>query len=90
MSSGYDSLKKLSLTFNGYTFYMMSDIITHIYDYSDEQACIALYVNMVKNAHLIAKINSKHNQFHAFIDCGAFILGLYICVFCMLFQNNHP
>lgn len=50
MSSGSDSLKKLLLTFNGRTFYILSDVIAHICDYPQEEKRVALYVNVVKQA----------------------------------------
>lgn len=46
MSNKYDSLKKLSLTFNGCTFYILLNIITHICNYFKRKACIALYVDI--------------------------------------------
>ena len=61
MSSRYDSSKKLLLTFNSDTFYMISDVITYIHDYFERQARIALYVDMVKSTHPIAESDSKHN-----------------------------
>ena len=53
LSSGYDSSKKLSLTFNDYTFYILSNIIAHIYDYLKGQNHITLYVDVVKQASTI-------------------------------------
>lgn len=50
MSSRSDSLKKLLLTFNGGTFYILSDLIAHICDYPKEEKRVALYVNVVKQA----------------------------------------
>lgn len=49
-SNRYDSLKKLLLTFNNHIFYILTDVIAHIYNYPEEQAQIALYINVVKQA----------------------------------------
>lgn len=38
----YNSLKNLLLTFNGHTFYMLSNVITHICDYPEGEARVAL------------------------------------------------
>lgn len=54
MSSRYNSLKKLLLTFNGHTFHMLSNVIAYICDFPKRLACIALYIDIVKSAHLIA------------------------------------
>ena len=81
MSSGYDFSKKLSLTCNGHTFYMLSNDIAHICDYTKAQACITLYINMVQSPHPITKTDSRHNRFQASIDYRASILDVYVYVF---------
>lgn len=53
MSSGSDSSKTLSLTFNGRTFYMLSDVIAYICDFPKGKECVALYVDVVKQVEKI-------------------------------------
>lgn len=56
MSSGFDSSKKLSLTFNDRIFYILSDIIAHIYNYLEDEERVALYVDVVKQVEKIFDI----------------------------------
>lgn len=44
------SKKKLSLTFNGCTLYMLSDVVAHICDYPYGEKRVALYLDVVKQA----------------------------------------
>lgn len=48
ISSRYNFLKKLSLIFNNHVFYKLSNIITHIWDYSKKKAYIVLDINVTK------------------------------------------
>lgn len=53
MSSGSDFSKRLSLTFNGRIFYMLSNVIAHICNYPEGQKRVALYVDVVKQVEKI-------------------------------------
>ena len=58
MSIGSDPSKTLSLTFNGRTFYMLSDVIAHICDYPEGEERVALYVDVVKQVEKIFDLGS--------------------------------
>lgn len=45
-----DSLKMLSLMFHGHILYILSNIITYICDYPEGEECVALYIDVVKQA----------------------------------------
>lgn len=60
--SKYNFSKKLLLTFNSYTFYMLSNIIDYICDYYKKKAQIILYVDVVKQVLIIFNIRSVFTE----------------------------